>query len=261
MTEELQLTKARRQLIRSLSSRHGRKRSDSALCEGKRAAGELFSRAPELVEFAAVTAEHREFADSFHLAAPVYTVTQEEMAQLSGTVSAPGIIAVLQPREVTRDEMVSSAAEAPFLLVCDQVSDPGNLGTILRTALAAGLKTVWLSGACADVYSPKVIRSALGAQFALVMPRFASLPELLQTAADSGFTRTRISDPHTGYNCFSDKDLFNRSVVVIGSEAHGVDPAQPGERVQIPMPGNFESLNAAQAATILIFEYVRRITS
>ena len=211
-------------------------------------------------ESVVVTEENRKFAESFGLNIPLYTISDSEMAQLSGTVTPPGIMAVLRPQPVTENDIAVAAAEAPFILACDQVSDPGNMGTILRTALAAGLKTVWLSGACADVYSPKVIRSALGAQFALTIPKFPDLQTLEKGAAKYGFLQNRISDPHRGESCFSDKGLFNKTVVVIGSEAHGVPTEHPGARVTIPMPGNFESLNAAQAATILIFEYVRRIS-
>ena len=256
MISQADLTRARKQLIRSLAAKHGRKTSGMTLCEGRRAAGELFRRRPELVEFAVVTPEHLEFAAGFQAGFPIYTVTREVMAGLSDTVSPPGILAVLTP---PRPEAVRPP-ETPFLIACDRVSDPGNLGTIIRTALAAGVPGLWLAGDCADIYSPKVIRSALGAQFAMDIRTFADLPELLARAAGYGFAEVAISDPHRGESCFIAPGIFDRSVVVIGSEAHGVPEEQPGRRITIPMPGGFESLNAAQAATILIFEYVRRRT-
>ena len=76
-----------------------------------------------------------------------------------------------------------------------------------------------------------------------------------------GFTRTFIADPHDGTSCFTCSGLFDKSVIVIGSEANGVTCHPDGsENVIIPMPGDYESLNAAQAATVLLLEYVRRTT-
>lgn len=248
------LTRAGKQLIRSLSSRHGRKAGGMTICEGRRAVGELFARRPDLVNFAVVTPEHLRFAAGFDAGFPIYTVTEEVMAGLSDTISPPGILAVLTP---PRQEE-SRAPETPFIIACDRVSDPGNLGTIIRTALAAGVPGLWLSGDGADAYSPKVIRSALGAQFAMDIREFPDLTALLTRAAGYGFAGVCISDPHRGESCFTARGIFDRSVVVIGSEAHGIPEDQPGRRITIPMPGGFESLNAAQAATILIFEYVRR---
>ncbi|MBO5722695.1 MAG: hypothetical protein J6S19_06235, partial [Lentisphaeria bacterium] len=79
-------------------------------------------------------------------------------------------------------------------------------------------------------------------------------------AAKCGYEKLYLTDPHCGESCFECQGLFDKSVVVIGSEAHGIGADVSGNRVTIPMPGNFESLNAAQAATIVLFEHVRRIT-
>ena len=106
----------------------------------------------------------------------------------------------------------------------------------------------------------EVIRSSLAAQFTMNLREFADLTELTEFAAQQGYKNIFLTDPHGGESCFECQKLFDRSVVVIGSEAHGIAPDVAGNRVTIPMPGNFESLNAAQAATIVLFEHVRRIT-
>ena len=146
----------------------------------------------------------------------------------------------------------------PFILAVDQLGDPGNFGTILRTARAAGLKEFWYTAGSADPFAPKVTRSALGAQFGMILREFADLETLTGFAARCGYKNIYLTDPHTGESCFESAGLFEKSVVVIGSEAHGIGSEVSGNRVTIPMPGNFESLNAAQAATIVLFEHVRR---
>ena len=81
----------------------------------------------------------------------------------------------------------------------------------------------------------------------------------MRAAAQSyGYPSVWLTDPHGGESCFSAAKLYERSVIVIGGEANGVTPLAGAQRVMIPMPGNYESLNAAQAATIFLFEYVRR---
>ena len=99
----------------------------------------------------------------------------------------------------------------------------------------------------------------MGAQFGLNMRRFETLDALAVLAGECGYTRFFITDPHQGESCFTCDGLFDKSVIVIGGEPNGVlGGYAPAGRVMIPMPGDYESLNAAQAATIIIFESVRR---
>ena len=88
------------------------------------------------------------------------------------------------------------------------------------------------------------------------------LKALASFASRSGFDKVFYADPHRGESCFECPDLYKRSLIIIGGEANGSTDLPQGTRsVQIPMPGNYESLNAAQAATVLLVEYVRRITA
>lgn len=143
-----------------------------------------------------------------------------------------------------------------LLLVLDGVRDPGNLGTILRTAWAAGVQGVLLPPGNADPYAPKVLRSGMGAHFHLPLRRvpweevphhLAGLPLLLAEA--------RAGRPYT------QADLRRPLALLVGGEAHGPGPqarALAQEAVHIPMPGGAESLNAAVAAAVLLFEVVRQ---
>jgi TrmH family RNA methyltransferase len=136
---------------------------------------------------------------------------------------------------------------AGLVLVLDRVADPGNLGTILRSAEAAGVDGVVLTPGCADLTSPKVVRSSAGAVF--------HVPTRQCSAADvaaAGFRLIGTSSHATTDH--RDLDWSGRCAIVLGSEAHGVDPDLPvDEWVTIRHHGRAESLNVAMAATLLVF--------
>ena len=249
-----ELSRKHRSLIGSLRTRHGRKKSGCCLCEGERAVSELLTRRPELVRFLAVT---RRGLAALRREPDCETVVLEEaaFAEIAGTVTPQGVLAVAAvPPEAAEAE----AACEPFLLALDGVGDPGNFGTICRTLRAAGLGTLWYTKGSIDPFGDKAIRSAMGAQFALKLRAFETLETLRAAAERVGFRRFFVTDPHDGESCFAAPGLFDRSVVVIGGEANGATMLENASHVMIPMPGKFESLNAAQAATVFLFEYVRR---
>ncbi|MDD4817251.1 MAG: RNA methyltransferase [Victivallaceae bacterium] len=244
------LNRRQESLVRSLYTRHGRKKTGCCVAEGVRCCSEVFRSVPELVEFTLLAPEAKV---DFELSGEVIDVASGQLGSLGGTVSSQGILTVLR-----RPSGAEGKPDAPFIPVLDQVGDPGNFGTVVRTAKAAGLDELWYTAGSVDPYSDKVVRSALGAQFSMRLREFADLEAARTAAAGFGYGGFFITDPHRGENCYTTGDLFAGSLVVIGSEANGVDPGVPGRRVTIPMPGGFESLNAAQAATIFIFEFVRR---
>ncbi len=244
------LNRRQESLVRSLYTRHGRKKSGCCVAEGVRCCSEVFSGVPELVEFTLLTPEAKV---GFELTGEVIEVTPAQIESLGATVSSQGILTVLR-----RPPDAEGRPDAPFIPVLDRVGDPGNFGTVIRTAKAAGLNELWYTSGSVDPYSDKVVRSALGAQFSMRLREFADLETARSSAVGYGYEKMFITDPHRGENCYTTGDLFAGSLVVIGGEANGVEPDVPGRRVTIPMPGGFESLNAAQAATIFIFEFVRR---
>jgi RNA methyltransferase, TrmH family len=150
--------------------------------------------------------------------------------------------------------------QADFILIIDQVRDPGNLGTMLRTAAAAGVNAAILTPGTSEAFAPKVLRSGMGAHFRLPIlsmdwdeiKRYASqrqpaLRLFLSAASDSA-------------NCWA-LNLRQPLGLIIGGEADGASPAAHAasdELISIPMPGQSESLNAAVAAGILLFEVVRQ---
>ena len=159
-------------------------------------------------------------------------------------------------------EESSAGPDGEFVLVLDQIGDPGNFGTMARTRLAVGGRELWITKGTVDPWCDKAIRSGMGAQFALNVRKFDDLDAMAKFAAEHGFNRIFYADPHRGENCFVCPDLYEKSLIVIGGEANGSSALPDGTRsVRIPMPGEYESLNAAQAATVLLVEHARRAST
>lgn len=248
-----ELTKKEIALIQALYTRHGRKKYPYCIVEGVRSCSEFFDRVPEMALF--TVADSAETAQNVKACGDIRIVPESVFNKISGTMNSQGILVVSKiPAEVGKDELNKD----DFILALDKVGDPGNFGTVCRTAKAAGLTEIWYTKGSVDPFSDKVIRSAMTAQFLLKMRVFETLADLRDEAVRQGFKNICLTKPGRGRSCFTAEGVFDKSVVVIGSEGHGVSELDNSIDVQIPMPGNFESLNAAQAATILIFEYVRR---
>ena len=247
------LSKKEIALIQALYTRHGRKKFPYCIVEGVRSCSEFFARVPEMALFS--VADSAAAAENAGAKGDVRIIPESLFSKISGTVNSQGILIVSElPPTPSENELNKD----DFILALDKVGDPGNFGTICRTAKAAGLTEIWYTKGSVDPFSDKVIRSAMTAQFWLKMRVFETLADLRDAAAKQGFTNVCLTKPGKGASCFTAEGMFDKSVVVIGSEGHGVSDLDDSIDVQIPMPGNFESLNAAQAATILIFEYVRR---
>ena len=241
-------------LLRALLTRGGRKRSCCCRCEGVRAVEELLDRRADLIDF--IVATPRAINTINRDLPQLRLMSEDELSEYSDTLNSQGIIAVARIPE-SPDVPVSGN----FILALDQVGDPGNFGTIARTYRAIGGSELWYTKGSVDPWCDKAIRSGMGAQFALNIRKFDDLPSLCSFAEKSGYNDLYIADPHKGESCFAAKNLFNKSVLVIGGEANGVSMfPENAKSVMIPMPGNYESLNAAQAATVLLLESVRRTT-
>jgi TrmH family RNA methyltransferase len=150
-----------------------------------------------------------------------------------------------------------------LVLVCDNIQDPGNLGTILRTAEAAGVGAVLLSPDCADIYNPKVVRAGAGVHFRL--PTFPDLPwpRIVDTLSDLDIPQSRLfATEATAATSYDAVDWTLPSALVISNEAHGLSEAarqaSEGGLLTIPMRGDTESLNAGIAAAVILFEAARQ---
>ncbi len=181
-------------------------------------------------------------------------ITPALMHSLSETDTPQGILAVVPMQTSTLPEKPN------FVVIADQIRDPGNMGTLLRTSLAAGVQAVIVTVGTTDVYAPKIVRSAMGAHFRLPLVE-CSWEEIRVWHQSSHPTPTFwISDVREGTSCW-DANLRMPLILGIGGEAEGMSSTAftlPHQKIHIPMPGQSESLNASIAAGVLIFEVIRQ---
>ncbi len=184
------------------------------------------------------------------ITAPRHLVSEEVMAAMSDTETAPGVLA--QASLVS----LSLPTRGTLYLLLDEVTNPGNLGTMLRTAVAAGVDAVLLGPGCVDAYNPKVVRGAMGAHLRvpichLEWPEIATLIQHTGVwLAEAGASRR-----------YTDVDWSRPATLVVGNEARG--PSAHARRLMdgalnIPMAAQTESLNAAVAAAVILFEAARQ---
>ncbi len=246
------LSKNELKLFRSLSSRHGRRKSDLCVCEGVKACSELYAHRPDLIVKAFFSGALDEgLFPNLNLC----EISEPDMKQISPLVNPQGLIFITKrPSELLFDGMRGEN----FIVLFDGIRDPGNLGIMIRTAKAVGLKRIFLSEDCADPYSEKVIRAAMAQQFAIEIFYYDNLKTFSQDIISKGCSKIFLTRVSGGMNIFETEDLFKNSAIVFGNEGAGISSSSEGIAVGIPMPGGTESLNVAQAATILLFESVRR---
>jgi len=182
---------------------------------------------------------------------PVTQLDDRLFAELSELKTPTGILALLDLPQPSLD-----AAHGSFALLLEDIQDPGNLGSMLRSAAAAGCDAVFLSGGCADAWSPKVLRAAMGGHFVLDIHERQDLQRVAQEFPGE-LLATSLQATRSLYDC----DLRGKLAFMIGNEGAGLSPAllqHATARISIPMPGRVESLNAAAATAICLFEAVRQ---
>jgi TrmH family RNA methyltransferase len=189
--------------------------------------------------------------------ADVLVTTERIFRGLSDTEAPQGVLAAVK-KPVCGAAAFFSRAGAN-LLVLDRVRDPGNIGSLVRTADAAGFGGIMAVAGTGDPYGPKAVRAAAGALFRVPVLFVRDAAEAAALLAAAG-KRVAVADAHGGTSCY-EADLARDVAFVIGNEGAGPsDVFKDGASlvVSIPMPGGAESLNAAAAAAILMFESVRQ---
>ena len=189
---------------------------------------------------------------------PLQPVSPEVLQAMASTDSPDGVIALLPHPAPGQQAPSWPQVQSPLLLALDRVQDPGNLGTILRTALAAGVDRVWLGGG-ADPWQPKVLRASAGAALELSMQRLDDLVPVLAMARERGVAcYAALRD---GGQPYWQPDWHQPSLLLLGNEGSGLDPAllqQGVTALTIPHQAAVESLNVAVAAGVLLLERVRQ---
>ena len=180
-------------------------------------------------------------------------VTPELMKSLSETETPQGILAVLPFTDLPIPDSPT------FLLIPDQIRDPGNLGTLIRSAAAAGVQAVLLPPETTDAFAPKVVRAGMGAHFRL--PIRAMTWEEIRRVSESASQRMDVYlADMDGVSCW-ETDLRGPLMLVVGSEAEGASESArrlATQKISIPMSGKVESLNAGVAGSVLMLEVMRQ---
>lgn len=183
----------------------------------------------------------------------VMIVSQNVFESISDVKTPQGILAVIKNKENVK---VDYNEDVIFIL--DNIQDPGNLGTIIRTLDAAGIKQLIVSNDTVDYMSPKVLRSTMGGAFRVNVIVADDLLNMIDEIKKNGF-EVAVTDLATDKSIY-DVD-YSKKAIVIGNEANGVSDEVKNKadiRVKIPMLGKAESLNAAVATSVIAYEYVRQ---
>lgn len=188
---------------------------------------------------------------NYNLEQEATSVSKEILCKISDTVTPQGIIAVCRINETSLDSLKGKKR----VLFLDKVQDPGNVGTIIRTADAFGFDGIILSKECADPYSPKVVRSTMGSIFHLPIVRDIDVEEL------KSLDMKIYSSSLQASKNIKDTEISDKAILVIGNEGNGISELTKSvtdEFIKIEMSGNAESLNASIAAGILMYEFTKK---
>jgi RNA methyltransferase, TrmH family len=181
---------------------------------------------------------------------PIKDLREVQLKQISDEVHSQGVVALIQQQRATLDSTVRRNGR--FIVACDNISDPGNLGTILRTCDWFGVDAVLLGEGCVSLYNEKVVRATAGSLFHLTVIEQLNLKTTLSDLQSEKFKllATALDGNPLGSSLGTEK-----SILLLGSEAHGVNPSllqQADEVVSIPRFGNAESLNVGIACGIFL---------
>lgn len=243
--------------VKKLKDKKYRNESNKFLIEGFRFVGEALQSDFE-VTLVFVSESALEKWNDFNIRGKiskdtrVYLVSDQVLKLISSTDTPQGIVAVVNNKDIKVED------KQGFYILVDKVQDPGNMGTIIRTAHAAGALGIIIIKGTVDIYNEKTLRSTMGSIFYVPIIYDNNL-ESIEILKNSGF-KLVVSSLDTDKN-FYDVDLKNKSIIVVGNEGNGVSSElmeMADVKAKIPMPGGAESLNVSIAASIMMFEAVRQ---
>lgn len=250
--------------IKKLSQRSFRQKERKFVVEGIRLVEEALQSSwrTETLVFSSRASENPRAVRLLELARDkgleIYEVTEGILTELADTETPQGVLAVMWQPDYTLADVIPTGQQ-PLVVVVDGVQDPGNLGTIIRSADAAGASGVVLLKGTVDLYNPKTLRSAMGSVFHLPVVAVDDVVDALTYLTKVGITLV-VGDPTDGVPAF-DVNLQEAVGIVVGNEGAGPRTGifdYKHSKVTIPMPGRAESLNVAMATSILLYEAIRQ---
>lgn len=253
-----------KELLRLQSKSRAREEQGLFLVEGPRMTGEIPPKRIACLymseSYANKTGE--KLADARNRGIKTEIFSDDVFSRVSDTKTPQGVLAAVRMMEYEFRDILGGNGEHHSLshvLVLENLQDPGNMGTIFRSAEAAGATGILMSRDCVDVYNPKVIRSTMGAIFRIP---FYRTDNLVQSIEELKNNEIQVYAAHLkGRNTYDGEDYRQGCAFLIGNEGNGLRPetaACADRLVRIPMEGEAESLNAAVAASVLMFEAARQ---
>jgi len=241
--------------IKSLHQKKVRERNGFFLIEGKRLVDEALNLGVK-IEYI-IFNESLEYLPKVNPDCRILKLKNNLFKELSNTVNSQGIIAVVGFLDATLSKVIMDVN--PFIIVLNSIQDPGNVGTIIRTAAAVKATAVFLTKGTVELYNSKVIRSTMGALFQIPIVRHFEDDRAVKWLNEHEIDII-VADLEGKVDYYS-ADLNKPLALVIGNENNGPDDVWKNaayEKVKIPIPGITESLNASVAAGILIYDVLRQ---
>jgi TrmH family RNA methyltransferase len=258
----LSIEKAKK--IAQLKTKKGRKKHNKFLIEGVRSCEEGIKSAWEIetLYYTVKTEENPRIKGILKNAKrreiELIQVKQKLLEKITDTVTSQGIVGVVKIKEFTQEFLFQRKPE--LLLALDSIKDPGNIGTLIRTADAFGVDGIILSEDCVDLFNPKVVRSTMGSIFHLPILKNIDLSDFLSNLKNKKFNIV-ITELEKGKE-LNRLDIMQKICLVIGSEPEGVSQnliQLADHLVKISIPGKAESLNVAVACGILLYEITKKM--
>lgn len=248
---------------RSLLAVNQRRKQKKFIAEGEKFISEAL-KADIVIDFLLYVGKAEKNAEAVALIlevqqrdVPVFKIKDELFMELAETETPQGVLACVHYPDV-EDYKPSSQAESFFIMV-DAIQDPGNLGTLIRLADAAGVDRIFLNKGTVDPFNSKVLRSTMGSIFHVPIQRVEFPIDIIKSFKDHDI-KVYAASPHTGKRYF-DYNFTGQVMFIIGAEGKGISDevlAEIEEYVNIPILGKAESLNAAMATGIILYEVVRQ---
>lgn len=241
--------------VKSLYTKEGRESEGAFVIEGLRNVRDAISKDAEID-----TVILREDFDPSLLPKGIKTVsvTKKLYGYISDTVTPQGVMAICKMRETKFSDI--QIGDNSLVIVCENLQDPGNAGTIIRTADACGAAGVIMTKGCVDIYNPKTARALMSSLFSVKVVRNKSLDSIFAFLDANGIKSFAGVLKNGAKNVF-EADMTGRCAIFIGNEGKGLTDIavkRCTEAVMIPILGGAESLNASSAAAVMMYEYVRR---
>lgn len=185
-------------------------------------------------------------------------VTKEQMSRISDTQTPQGILCVMRQPEYSLESMLDSKNTGRLYVILEDIQDPGNLGTIFRTAEGAGVNGIIMSRGTVDIFNPKTIRSTMGSIYRVPFVYVDDLKDAVNRIKEDGIS---VYAAHLKGENYHDEVEYGDTAFLIGNEGNGLadSTAELADiYIKIPMQGSLESLNAAVATAILMYEHNRQ---